>query len=216
MVDEKLLHHTDWLTFVFITGIALIAFVHFVFYKRFMAFMRLPFNSSYLSDLGQEKDQPFWYKILLEGAMILGISSFIFLGITAHNEAVIQADDYVFFTKTLLIAFLFITLQRFFHSLTGVLFEMKKPFAQFMQIKDSYVQWASVFLLIIGIASVYSPLPRLYILIIGAILLSVSYFTGIIRASLIVGNKNLNGLQLFFYFCALEILPVFILLKMAL
>jgi hypothetical protein len=216
MISEKIMHNTDWLTLVFVTSLALLAFLHFIFPKRFSAFLKIPVNASYLTEISQEKDQPFWYKFLLEAIMIMGVSSFIFLGITAHSNVAIQADDYVIFIKTVLVALLFITLQRFFHSLTGVLFEMKKPFAQFMQIKDGYVQWASILLLVFGIVSVYSPLTGNYVLILGAILLGLSYFTGIIRASLIVGNKNLNGLQLFFYFCALEILPVFILIKLAL
>lgn len=212
-MDARPQHFTDWITLVLACSFLILAILHYNFPKRFQAFLRIPASKTYFTDFEQEKSTSFWYVFLLEAAMILGLSLFIYL-ITIQGKEATSAHGPTVYIKIVLVALLFITLQRFFHSLTGVLFDMKKGFALFIEIKDSYIQWSTPILLVLSMLAVYSPLQNSGIIYVGISLLVVLYLAGIIRASLMVRSKNLNGLQLFFYLCALELLPVLVLVKL--
>jgi hypothetical protein len=61
----------------------------------------------------------------------------------------------------------------------------------------------------------YSPqVPVRFLLYIGMVIAFIFYFKGVIRGiSLAMGNRSLTALHLFYYLCALEILPVFVLVR---
>jgi len=206
-------HITDWITVVLCAAVLLLAILHYYFPKRFQAFIRIPLSRSYFTDFEQEKGQTVWYTLMLDTVMLLGISLFIYL-ITESGNQLLGAGGKILYIKIFLVALLFITLQRFFHSLTGVLFDMKKGFDLFVNIKESYIHWATPVLLAISALAVYSPIQKTGLIYFGIAVLGVLYVFGITRASLMVRSKNLNGLQLFFYLCALELLPVLVLVKL--
>jgi hypothetical protein len=212
MAEEKLPHLVDWLTIVSLIGLFLIAFFKVRYARRFYAFLRIPLNASYFTEINQEKEHPFWFVVFTESILVLGISQFIFL-LVSMDKAQNMAFDFWLFLRILLIGMLFITLQRFIHSLTGYLFEVKKVFTQFMHIKDGHLQWAALLLIAINVFIIYSPIRPQAMAYAGLVLLAAAYILGVVRAALIVGNKTLNPLQLFLYLCALEILPVFVLIK---
>jgi hypothetical protein len=212
MILEKLPHAIDWLTLITLLSFALVAFFKTLYAKRFVAFLKLPMNSSYFSEISQEKEHPFWFVVFTESILIIGITQFIFL-LVALSGSGSQIVDYSLFLRILLIGLLFFTLQRFMHSLTGYLFETKKSFTQFMQIKDGHLQWAGLLLLVLNVLIVYSPIAYQVSIYIGVFLLVALYTLGVIRATIMVGTETLNPLQLFFYLCALEILPVLVLVK---
>jgi hypothetical protein len=82
-----------------------------------------------------------------------------------------------------------------------------------MQVKDGHLQWAALILLAVNILIIYSPISPAPFIYFGVILLAFLYALGVVRAAVIVGTQALNPLQLFLYLCALEILPVFVLVK---
>ena len=153
------------------------------------------------------------FSIFIEAVLILGLGVFVYL-IISNNGKSIAPDDYILFVRIILVAFLIVTVQRFFHSLTGVLFDMKGTFNRFVQVKDGHLQWAVLWLTVLSLIYIYSPLKYTGIIYLGLAFLAVLYIAGVTKASLLVANKNLNGLQLFFYLCALEILPVITLVKL--
>lgn len=206
-------HVTDWITIVLALAVLLLAILHYNFPKRFQAFIRIPLSRTYFTDFEQEKSQAIWYTLLLEVVMVLGVSLFIYLLIDSGHQG-LSTDGEILYIKILLVSLLFIALQRFFHSLTGVLFDIKKGFDLFINIKDSYVQWATPILLALSALAVYSPIKNAILIYAGIVVLGVLYIAGIARASLMVRSKNLNGLQLFFYLCALELLPLLVLVKL--
>lgn len=212
MFEEKLPHVTDWLTVIALLSLALVAFFRSLYAKRFRAFLKLPLNSNYFSELSQEKEHPFWFIVFTESVLIIGITQFFFLLITTNRAQAFSYDPSLFF-RILLLGLLFFTLQRFMHSLTGYLFNMRKSFTAFMQIKDGHLQWAAMILFAVNTMIIYGPFNPSVIVVFGIVLLSVLYVTGFVKASLIVGTQTLNPLQLFVYLCALEILPVFVLIK---
>lgn len=202
----------DWLTLVAVLSFALVAFFKTSYSKRFKAFLKLPLNSSYFSEISQEKEHPFWFVVFTESILVIGITQFIFLLVSNANPND-SIFDYSLFLRILLIGLLFFTLQRFMHSLTGYLFETKKSFTQFMQVKDGHLQWAALILLAVNALIIYSPINTVVMIYFGLIVLVSLYTLGVVRATLIVGTQALNPLQLFLYLCALEILPVFVLIK---
>ncbi len=211
----KVTHATDWISIIILIDILLIALLRHYFPKRFMAFIKVPFNATYFTEFAQEKEQPFWFGIILESVMLLSTSLFIYGALYLFNNNLPSANQYMVFIKILLIAAVIVAAQRFFHSLTGLLFNMKKTLTMWMHIKDAYLRWASIILLIVTGIGIYSSLTINYSVIIGAIVLSVFYISGVIRGSLLLaGDNTLNALHIFFYLCTLEILPVIALVKM--
>ena len=206
-------HATDWLTLVIVSYLLLLGILHYYFPKRFNAFIRLPVNNTYFTEMQQEKSSPVWFTLFLDALWITGLGLFIYLTVS-FQKAAPAAADYILFVKIVLVALLMVTLQRFFHSLTGVLFDMKTSFHRFIQVKDGHLQWASVLLVLFVLLRVYSPLKSELIIYLGLAFLALIYIIGVVRASMMAVNKNLNGLQLFFYLCALEILPVITVVKM--
>jgi hypothetical protein len=205
-------HALDWLTLVLLAYLVVLSLLNYHYPKRFSSFLRLPFSKGYFTEIQQEKSSPIWFTIFLDFIWIAGFGLFGYLFITS-KETSPSNNDFALFVKTVLIALLTFTLQRFFHSLTGVIFEMKKPLHQFIQIKDGYLQWTSLLLVVLVVFYFYSPLTSHALIYIGIGALSGLYIIGILRASKLAINKNLNGLQLFFYLCVLEILPVLTILK---
>lgn len=212
MIEEKLPHAIDWLTLVAVLSFALVAFFKTSYTKRFQAFLKLPFNSSYFSEISQEKEHPFWFVLFTESILVIGITQFIFLLVSTTSKEG-SLHDYSLFLRILLIGLLFFTFQRFLHSLTGYLFDTRKSFTQFMQVKDGHLQWAALMLMAVNTLLIYSPINSEAMIYTGILMLALLYTMGVIRATLIVGTQALNSLQLFLYLCALEILPVFVLVK---
>jgi len=212
---QKIIHVTDWIAFIILLDVAMIALLRHYFPKRFIAFMKVPFNPSYFTEFAQEKEQPFWFELILEGVMLISISLFIYTLIYLGGDKFIHANDYVIFVKIFLASVLFVTIQRFFHSVTGQLFNMHKSLNMLMHVKDGYMRWAALFLILIVLVTVFTNIQSNMLLIVGLFLLAAVYIIGVLRAStLLVGNKTLNNMHIFFYLCTLEILPVVALVKM--
>ena len=211
----KAIHVTDWIAFIILIDVAFIALLRHYFPKRFLAFVKVPFNPSYFTEFAQEKEQPFWFELILEIVMLLSISLFIYTLTYFGGSHEINAKDYLVFIKIFLASVLFITLQRFFHSLTGQLFNMHKNLTMLIHVKDGYMRWASLLLILIVLFTVFASTKTNALLIIGLVLVVLVYFMGVIRgSSLLAGNKTLNGMHIFFYLCTLEILPVVALVKL--
>ncbi len=111
MADAKLPHATDWFALVFILGIVLVALFRAIYPKRFRAFIKLPTNKSYFSELSHEKEHPLWYVVFTEGILVLGITQLVYLYVSIQQGG-ITAAGYVTFLRVLLIALLILTLQR--------------------------------------------------------------------------------------------------------
>jgi hypothetical protein len=212
---QKAIHVTDWIALIILIDITFIAFLRHYFPKRFIAFIKIPFNTSYFTEFAQEKEQPFWFELISEIIMLISISLFIYALIYIGGDKTVHSNDYLIFIKIFLASVLFVTIQRFFHSLTGQLFNMQKNLTMLMHVKDGYLRWAAPLLIIIISLSVFINYPITMLLYIGVGILALVYVIGIIRGStLLAGNKTLSGMHIFFYLCTLEILPVVALVKM--
>lgn len=206
-------HSTDWLTVVLLGYALIFGLLHYFKPKYFNAFLRLPVSNAYFTVLQQQKGEMRWFVFAIEFLWIIALGVF-----TQHVYQSLNSTDgsqLALFSKISLIALLIITIQRFFHSLTGVLFDMKDPFSRFIEIKDGHLQWASVMLVIFVAIKVYSPIQSNLVIYLGFALLAIAYIFGVVKAALVTTNKNLSGLQLFLYLCTLEILPVLVVVKMA-
>jgi hypothetical protein len=211
----KATHITDWIAIIILLDVALIAFLRHFFPRRFIAFLKIPFNATYFTEFAHEKEQPFWFELILEAVMLISVSLFIYTLIYLGGEKSLNANDYVIFTKIFLASILFVTVQRFFHSVTGQLFNMHKNLSMLMHVKDGYMRWAALFLIAIVLLTVFTGIQTNLLLIVGLILLLAVYVIGVARGStLLAGNKTLSSMHIFFYLCTLEILPVVALVKM--
>ena len=212
----KAAHVTDWLGFLLLTDILLIGILRHYFPKRFMAFFRVPVNNAYFTEFAQEKEQPFWFNLILESVMILSVSLFVYAVLVAFNNHPIASHDYTLLTRIGLIVLLFLSLQRLFHSATGYLFNMPKNLNIWMRVKDTYLRWSALGLTILVGIAVFTKVNATIPAVLGLGLLTLAYIAGVVRGStLLSGNKTLNGSHIILYLCTLEILPVVVLVKLA-
>lgn len=209
----KAIHVTDWITVILLADVSLIAILRYFFPGRFVAFIRVPFRGTYFTEFAQEKEQPFWFNLILETVMVISISLFIYTFVFIGRGIV--ADDYLIFLRIFLVTLLFLTLQRFFHSLTAVLFKMKKSLNQLMAVKDAYLRWLAPLLTLLTALAVFAPLQPTVLLIVGIISLLTMYTLGVVRGSaFLAGANTLSMVHIIFYLCTLEIIPVLVLVKM--
>jgi hypothetical protein len=212
---EKVTHATDWITAIILLDLLLIGFLKHFYPQRFHSFLRVPFRSNYFNEFGQEKEQPIWFNLILETIMVLSTTLFIYALVHLGVNRNISNEDYRIFIKIMLVTILFISLQRFFHSLTGVLFGMKKSLTMLMDIKDAYLRWAAPILVFILALIIYSPIPDKGLLITGLAIIGAVYALGVFRGfNMLSGANTLNGIHIIFYLCTLEILPILVLVKM--
>ena len=208
-------HATDWIAYILVVNIAMIAILRHYFPRRFLAFFKVPVNPSYFTEFAHQKEQPFWFGVILEAIMLISISLFIYIVIYIAGGKSIQHNDYVLFIKILLVALLFITLQRLFHSVTGYLFNMPKSLTLWMHAKDTFLRWVAVWITLLNLIIVFGSISHDNLLIVGISLLTLGYIIGAIRgSSLLTGSKTLSTTHIIFYLCTLEILPIIVMVKM--
>lgn len=211
----KSVHATDWITYLLFADLALIGILRHYFPSRFIAFFRVPVNASYFTEFAQEKEQPFWFNIILETVMIVSVSLFVYAVLISYRGESITVTDYTLLIRIALIVLLFLSIQRLFHSATGYLFNMPKSLNLWMRVKDTYLRWSALGLTILVAIRVFTNLNSSIPSIIGLSLLGLAYVIGVIKgSSLLTGNKTLSGSHIILYLCTLEILPLIVMLKL--
>jgi len=215
MIEAPHIAASDWPTAILLLIVTLFAFLRYYEGARFVDFVQLPVRSNYFNELVEQKDSHVRFHFLLETIMLLVLSLFLQSLLYASSADEMRMLDFRAFIKIFFIAFLFISVQRFLHSLTGVLFDLKKNLSQLIAIKDAYIKWGTMILTVLLALAAYTQTNHLIISIIGVVILGVLYIWGVFKGStLLAGTTQLKGYHIIFYLCTLEILPILVLIKL--
>jgi magnesium-transporting ATPase (P-type) len=209
------LFHDDWilpviLFTVFIYGIIKAESIKFV--KGILKFVSLRgINESASRDIGTLYQ---WQSSLLNLASFLNISLFAFLSSVWYGLLPSAGNHIIFWLIILVIIISGITIRHFACFITGTLSGEWEIFNEYLVgIYQSY-RLAGLLLLIISVLIIYTTFVPVKILFYSGFFLSaILYFIRIFRLFLIFINRHDSIFYLILYLCALEILPVVIIVK---
>jgi hypothetical protein len=208
-------YQVDWIVSIIIVSAFLYAVLRTTSGKIFRGLLRFISFSAINESTSREMPEIFqWQSTLFNLASFLNISLFGFLltikyGITLH-----VVGGFGLWAAFLGIVIAAITLRHIVCRLTGNLSGQYDIFSEYLVgIYHSY-RIAGFFLLITNILILYTTIvPVNFCFNVGLIVISVLYLIRILRLFLIFINRHVSILYLILYLCALEILPVVILVK---
>jgi hypothetical protein len=213
-LPEKPLHH-DWISGIIFFAAFLWLIVRtttrsiFPELTRFLLFRGINESSSH--DIGSLF---YWQSTILNFVSFLIISLFAYCAAAWYDFIPEGVHPFLFMLISFGIVVFNITSRHFICLAAGNLSSETEVFNEYlMTIYQSY-RFSSVLLFAIVVFLVYTVIfpPQVYF-VLGAIVLIIFYLYRVTRLFLIFMKRNISILYLILYLCALEILPVLILLK---
>ena len=212
---EILRHNNDWITFIFLTILFLLAIAKFLFKEKLLHTGSLILYKRYLLIyFNKDKSVVFnKFQILLFLIQLLALSVLLFLGNSYLNNGFDSGSeiDFYFILAGVAAYFGFRYVVGFLLALT---FNIKREYTKIVYDKISYFGNVILWILPLLVLSVYTiEFKELFF----AITMIVFLFLLIVRYALfLLNNKKLIFNNLFYfilYLCALEIAPLIIILK---
>ncbi len=205
---EKTIVSLDWMTITLFVGLVVLALGKYLYHKKFLNFIILPFNDKYILLHNKKGQFSHWFHLLLTLFQLINLSLFIFLAI--HVFEVIPNEKSVI-TYLIVLGFLalFELVKFLLQMFTGFVFENTSLISGFIFSKISYLNYSSIILSIANILLIYittSSKTTIYVAIILILLIN-----GIGAAKLLKNHqKALFPYFMYFilYLCTLEIAPL--------
>jgi hypothetical protein len=209
--------HSDWIFAILVLGFILVAWGMVFYYKRFLTVLYATFSKRHLSQLAREGN-------LLQERIAVSLSAVYILTMSLmayqSNEFFINWHDPVLngfrlFLLIVLLLVLFWALKLFAMNLLSVVFKTHQSNHEYVVNILLFSTLSSLVLLPLLVLSVY--LNSWILLIIGLIINSLIFIIRFIKGMMIgVQLTRFSYLFLFVYLCALELLPLVVILKLAL
>ncbi|WP_310557187.1 DUF4271 domain-containing protein [Flavobacterium sp.] len=202
----RIVENKDWVTFVFIISLGIIAITKAAFEKRFSDFVNLLVNDKYLKIYKDSSNLMTWFTILLFIVQLISLSFFIqlllsFLGYTTKTNGIAFIQIFTAMSFFILSKFLV-------EKIIATSFNIENLIEQFNLYKVSYRTYIGLFLLPINITLYYTVFLNYYVIIsLVVILLAINTITYLI--SLKNYQKLIMSKMFYFilYICTLEIAP---------
>lgn len=156
----------------------------------------------------------YWQSTLLNFITFLSIALFVYCGTVYYGIAPTGIPGFLFLLICFAMVAAAVTLRHIVCFVAGSLSGQKEVFREYLiGVYNSY-RFSSIFISFFGVMMLYTfLLPADIWLTAGYILLGFMYLNRVIRLFLIFLKRNIPILYLILYLCALEILPVLILIK---
>jgi hypothetical protein len=207
--------HNDWLLpfillSVFIYG--LIRIEVFRFFKGILKFISLHGINEGAS---RERGVIFqWQSILFNFATFINFSMFAFLTIQWFDVFPVGSNWPVYGISSFAVVVLALTIRHFICLVIGNISGEEEIFREYLtEIYQAY-RLAALLLLLINLLILYTVIvPVNTLFYIGFSIVALLYFIRVLRLFLIFINRHVSIFYLILYLCALEILPVVILVK---
>ena len=213
-LPQKPLHH-DWLIGIIFLAAYLWLMVRttsrsiFPELTRFVLFRGI--NESSARDTGSLFT---WQSTILNFISFMVIGLFAYCAAEWYDFIPSGISPFLFMFISLIAVIFVITFRHFVCLAAGNLSGESEAFNEYLiNVYQSY-RFSSVIVFVVVILLVYTViLPPQVFFIFGAIVLSIFYLLRVFRLFLIFMKRNISVLYLILYLCALEILPVLILVK---
>ena len=180
-----------------------------------MRIVQSTFSSQVLQQLEREEFNPFkFYSLALNLFFILNVSFLAYKINSIYKYVLIETSNFAQFCFFFLIVLIVVFLKLLVNRSLAVFTDKRKIISEYVTSSTLVNQSFGLFLFPLIVLIEFSPFDPL-IFIAGALIVLVSavllkWYRGIIMGLV---EERLGLLQIFSYFCGLEILPVFVLVK---
>ncbi len=198
----------DWMTLTLFVGLVVLALGKYLFHKKFLNFIILPFNDKYILLHNKKGQFSHWFHLLLTLFQIINLSLFIFL--------VLQTFDLFPFEKTItnyiiILGFLalFELVKFLLQMFTGFVFNNLSLMGSLIFSKISYLNYSSIVIAVANILLIYITTNSKTIIYVA---LSLIFLINGIGITKVLKNHQKALFPYFVYFilylCTLEIAPL--------
>src|SRR6056297_153323 len=205
---EKTIVSMDWMTLTLFVGLVVLALGKYLFHKKFLNFIILPFNDKYILLHNKKGQFSHWFHLLLTLFQIINLSLFILL--------VLQIFDLFPFEKTItnyiiILGFLalFELVKFLLQMFTGFVFNNLSLMGSLIFSKISYLNYSSIVIAVANILLVYITTNSKTIIYVA---LSLIFLINGIGITKVLKNHQKALFPYFVYFilylCTLEIAPL--------
>lgn len=205
---EKTIVSLDWMTITLFTSLAVFALGKYLFHKKFLNFIILPFNDKYILLHNKKGQFSHWFHLLLTLFQLVNLSFFIFL--ILHTFDLVPQDNTM--TNYLIILgflALFELVKFLIQMFTGFVFNNLSLVSSFVFSKISYLNYSSIIICIANILLIYIANDSKTIIYTALTLIFLINGIGLTK---LLKNHQKTLLPYFLYFilylCALEIAPL--------
>lgn len=205
---EKTIVSLDWMTITLFTSLVVLALGKYLFHKKFLNFIILPFNDKYILLHNKKGQFSHWFHLLLTLFQLVNLSLFIFL-ILDTFEVIPQEKTLTNYLIILGFLGLFELVKFLIQMFTGFVFNNLGLVGSFIFSKISYLNYSSIIICFANILLIYitsSPKTTIYTALALIFLINGIGFTKLLK------NHQKTLLPYFMYFilylCALEIAPL--------
>lgn len=204
----RIVENKDWVTFLFLMSLSIIAITKSVFENRFSDFVNLLFSDKYLKIYKDSSNLMTWFTILLFVVQLISFSYFIQLIMTYLNYT--TKTNWITFIQIFTLMSFFILSKFLIEKIVATSFNIENVVEQFNLFKVSYRTYIGLFLLPVNIVLFYTDFLNYYLII---MLLGILLMINIITYLFSLRNyqKLLMGKMFYFilYICTLEIAPYY-------
>jgi len=208
ILENRVIHNTDWATVLFILCFVLIATNRQLFYAQFSDFIKLPLNDKFIKIYKEPEHLQTWFFISLYVVQIISFSFIILLALASYGYT--TKDDYITFIRIITVLNFFILSKNFCEKIIANTFDITKIEHRINSFKAYHRIYLGLLSLPIATIMYYnSPNNLTTINIIISILLIINlsnYLNGIKNYKKAVFS---NFFYFILYLCALEIAPYF-------
>lgn len=212
---QKKATYSDWITLVLVGSLLLITFMKVMYAKRFFDFFKTFFSYRYFNFLIREsnlfKEQ---ISILLIINYFLIVSLFIFLCLRYFfNLPFLYPHSILLYGEILMYLLIIVLIKNFFKVIVGQIYQTQSETYQYLHNTLVSEVMAGIFLFPVCIFMVFQ--PSIYIFYFGFAIIVVLSIYKLIRL-MIIGKVHgkFSVFYLFLYLCTIEILPMFIIVKL--
>ncbi|MCR9229176.1 MAG: DUF4271 domain-containing protein [Flavobacteriaceae bacterium] len=205
---EKTIVSLDWMTITLFTSLVVLALGKYLFHKKFLNFIILPFNDKYILLHNKKGQFSHWFHLLLTLFQLVNLSLFIFLILDTFE---VIPQDRTLTNYLILLGFLalFELVKFLIQIFTGFVFNNLNLVGSFIFSKISYLNYSSIIICVANILLIYitsSSKTTIYTA------LALIFLINGIGLTKLLKNHQKTLLPYFMYFilylCALEIAPL--------
>ena len=207
--------HTDWMIIILLVAAFLFSLVRSTSKSMFPYFERFFMLRGKISTTSRDSGGLFnWQSTIMNLLSFLIIGLFVYSVVSYYNFMPSGSKGIMTWLIGLLIISSAVTVRHLLCVITGVVSGQQEVFREYLLgIYQSY-RFGAIFLFAFIILMSYTViLPDVDYIIAGIIIIGLVYFIRVIRLVIIFLNRSISIFYLILYLCALEILPVLILVK---
>lgn len=204
-----------WPSVFLFVCLCLLVMVKLSAFPKVVRIVQSTFSSQMLQQLEREEFNPYkFYSIALNAIFILNVSFLAYKINSLNKYVLIESSYFAQFCFFLFIVAMIFVVKAFINVVLAFFTEQKKVISEYVTSSTLINQSFGLFLFPLIVLIEFSPFnPGIFVIgallvLTGAILLK--WYRGIIMGLV---EERIGLLQIFSYFCGLEILPIFVLVK---